>query len=207
MFITIEGPEGSGKTTAALKLHEWLNERNIKNTLTKEPGALISKECQQIRALILDPNNNIAPKAEFFLYLADRAQHVSTLIEPILKSGTHIISDRFIDSTLVYQGVARGLGMDQIKPMIEYASNNITPDLTFILDVDVETGLSRAKQSNTEFVGGDRMELENIEFHNSLRSGFLYLSKTAKRYTVIDASQSTQEVFNDIVAVIEEKLK
>jgi len=188
MFITFEGVEGSSKTTQAGLLSEWLGDQNINHLLTKEPGTIISKECRQIRKLLLDPANDIAVRAEFFLYLADRAQHVDRIIQPALAADKWVISDRFFDSTKIYQGRARGLGIEVIEPMIQYASYGLMPDLTFVMDLPVEIGLARARSSNTEFAGGDRIEQEHIDFHRDLRKGFKELVDTHPRYVLLDAT-------------------
>lgn len=199
MFITVEGIEGSGKTSQVELLSRWLTNANIDHISTKEPGTVISRECQQIRQLLLSPDNNIVPQAELFLFLADRSQHVEQIILPALSNSQWVVSDRYSDSTKVYQGVARGLGSQLVKDMIDYASNFVNPDLTFILDLPAEKGLLRAKKSNVEFEGGDRMEREALGFHNSLRQGFLDLAKTHRRYIVIDANRSIDEIHKDIV--------
>lgn len=202
MFITFEGIEGSSKTTQAGLLSDWLKEQNISHLLTKEPGTIISKECQQIRKLILDPDNDVASRTEFFLYLADRAQHVERVITPAMDNNQWVISDRYLDSTRVYQGVGRGLGIEAITPMIEYASHGLMPDLTFIMDLPADVGVQRAKSSNTEFEGGDRMEREHISFHESLRKGFLDLSDTHDRYYILDATRSIDELHSNVRKII-----
>lgn len=206
MFITIDGVEGGGKSTQALLLSQWLDKKNINHLLTKEPGTIISKECTQIRELILNPSNNITPRTEFFLYLADRSQHVEKCVLPALSEGKWVVSDRYFDSTLVYQGVGRGLGIETVTPMIKYASHGLMPDLTFILDLPPEIGLERAKRSNVEFEGGDRMEREHIDFHRQLRDGFLELAETSDRYVVLDGTINVEDVHCSIVREIEYKL-
>lgn len=202
MFISIEGIEGAGKSSQAQLLANWLKERGVNLLLTKEPGSIISKECQQIRKLILDPENNISSKAEFFLYLADRAQHVDKCIKPALDSNVWVISDRYVDSTKVYQGIGRDLGLDQVSPMIEYASDGLMPDIVFILDIDVAKGISRARRSNTEFSGGDRMEREHISFHEKLRQGFLDIALSHKRYVLLNADKSIEELHYEITNIV-----
>ncbi len=156
--------------------------------------------------MILDPANDITPRAEFFLYLADRAQHVENIIKPALEKNQWVISDRYLDSTKVYQGVGRGLDVNKINPMIEYASYGVMPDLTFIMDVPAEIGVQRAKSSNIEFEGGDRIEREHISFHHKLREGFLQLAKTHDRYVVLDATKSIQELYKKIKGIVEGRL-
>ena len=202
MFLTFEGIEGSSKTTQAGLLSQWLKGKGVPHLLTKEPGTVISKECQQIRELILNPDNHIAARTEFFLYLADRAQHVEKIIRPALGQKLWVISDRYVDSTRVYQGIGRELGLDIVNPMIEYASHGFMPDITFIMDVPADIGVGRARRSNTEFIGGDRMEREHMGFHNKLRDGFLELSRSHDRYIVLDATKSIEDLHMEVVDIL-----
>jgi dTMP kinase len=165
MFVTFEGIEGSSKTTQAGLISKWLNDKGIEHLLTKEPGTVLSKECQQIRQLLLSPENSLSPRSELLLYLADRAQHVNSCIKPAMSQNKWIISDRYSWSTYVYQGFGRGLIKELdgfFCDMLDYAASNIWPDLTFIMDLPVEIGLKRARNSNVEFAGGDRIELETL---------------------------------------------
>lgn len=209
MFISIEGCEGVGKSSQAVLLAEWLQEKDIPFLLTKEPGTIVSKECRQIRQLLLSPDNDMAHRAEFLLYLADRAQHVEKVIHPALQKDEWVVSDRYSDSTYVYQGYGRGLLLSDIKPMINWASCGLVPDITFIMDLPVEIGLSRAKATNTEFVGGDRMEQESIEFHQRLRDGFLrvYHENKFGRCHLLDASKSIMDLHKDVVKIIENNIE
>jgi len=206
VFISIDGIEGSGKSSQVRLLSKWMRENKIDHVSTKEPGAIISKECLQIRQLLLSPENNITPRAELWLFLADRSQHIDQVILPALNSGKWVVSDRYSDSTKVYQGFARGLNSDIVNYMVNYASYELNPNLTFILDLPVEIGLDRAKKSNTEFFGGDRVELEDLSFHKKLREGFLELSKTHERYVVIDANKSIDEIHREIIKEIGERI-
>lgn len=202
MFISVEGIEGAGKSSQAQLLANWLKERGVNVLLTKEPGSIISKECQQIRRLILDPENNISAKSEFFLYLADRAQHVDKCIRPALESNVWVISDRYVDSTKVYQGIGRDLGLAKVAPMIEYASSGLMPDIVFVLDIDAKLGIGRARSSNVEFAGGDRMEREHISFHEKLRKGFLDIAQLHNRYVVINADKTIEELHREITEIV-----
>lgn len=208
MFVSIEGCEGTGKTTQACLLEKWLKEQDIPVLLTKEPGTIASKECRQIRELLLSPDNDMAHRAEFLLYLADRAQHVDKIIYPAIQQGTWVISDRYLDSTYVYQGYGRGLLLSDIKPMITWASRGLLPDVTFIMDMPIELGLSRAKSSNTEFIGGDRIEKEDIGFHEKLRNGFLQVYRENKygRCTLLNANKTVEELHTDVINVIKEHI-
>ena len=206
MFVTFEGVEGSSKTTQAKLLSEWLTNQNISHLLTKEPGTIFSKECQQIRQLLLSPENNLSPRSELLLYLADRAQHVENCIKPALEQNKWVISDRYSWSTYVYQGYGRGLIGDLgtfFREMLNYAAGNLWPDLTFIMDVPVEIGLRRAKSSNVEFAGGDRMELEALEFHQKLRDGFLSVAANRPdKCVLLDARKSIEELHEEVKQVL-----
>ena len=202
MFVTFEGVEGSSKSTQASLISKWFNTLDVDHILTKEPGTPMVGTCKKIRELILNPQNDISRRTEFFLYLADRAEHVEKCIEPALRNGKWVISDRYFDSTRVYQGIGRGLGIEAISPMVEYATRNIMPDITFIMDVPVEIGLRRAMNSNKEFEGGDRMERESIDFHNSLREGFLQIAKTHDRYIVMDAGKSIEQLHEEVKSIL-----
>lgn len=198
MLISIEGIEGTGKSTISKLLSEHLTKNNIDHILTKEPGSEYVKVCQKIRGLLLDPENQMTSKTEFFLYLADRAEHVERCIKPAILKHKWVIADRFIDSTLVYQGIARGLGVENIKAYVDYAAGGLIPDLTVILDLPVAIGLARAKTTNTEFEGGDRIEQESLTFHDKLRRGFLDLAKTSDRYLIVDADQTQNQILREI---------
>lgn len=209
MFVTFEGIEGSSKTTQAGLLSGWLREKNIDHVLTKEPGTVLSKECQEIRRLLLSPDNDLDARAELFLYLADRAQHVGNCIKPALESGKWVISDRFSFSTLAYQGYGRGhrfIGSceDQwFNETLSIAAYGQMPTISFIMDLPVEIGLSRARSSNTEFKGGDRMEQEAVEFHETLRKGFLEIAEHFPKVCVVmNAEKSIEELHEEVKKVI-----
>lgn len=210
MFISIEGVEGAGKSSQAILLSNWLKEKNIDHILTKEPGTVLSKECQQIRHLLLSPENDLSPRAELMLYLADRAQHVDNCIKPALDAGKWVVSDRYSFSSYVYQGISRGF-IDEygelFKDMLGFAANDLWPDLTFIMDCPVEIGLKRAKLSNTEFEGGDRIERETTEFHQKLRTGFLNVAKKFEdRCVVLNAAKSINQIHEEIKKNMESRL-
>lgn len=203
----MEGIEGSGKSTQAKLLSKWLDEQKIGHLLTKEPGSILSKTCQQIREIILNPKNEITPRAEFFLYLADRAQHVEKCIMPALKSGQWVISDRYSDSTYVYQGYGRKLGIDseEMFSIMDHANFNITPDLTIVLDLPVSLGLKRARETNKEFVGGDRIENEDFKFFEKIRSGFLQVSAlNPSRCHTLNAEGTIESLHSEIIEIVKE---
>jgi dTMP kinase len=206
LFITIEGGEGSGKTTQAQLLDEWMNKRNISHVLTKEPGSDIL-ECKKIRKLLLDPANDLVPRAELLLFLSDRAQHVEKLIKPGLSKGINVICDRYSDSTRVYQS-ARGLSRTKIDLLLDFTTNSLNPDITFILDVPVTIGLERAKAKSI-YKDGDRMEQAGLKYHEDVRYGFLKLAENIldQRFYLIETERkSVEEVHKEIVDYLSKKL-
>ena len=204
MFITLEGPEGSGKTTAVETAVNKLMEMGYQIVRTREPGG--TPIAEQIRNVILDKNNTaMDPRTEALLYAASRRQHLVEKVWPALKEGKIVICDRYLDSSLAYQGGARGLGVDNILNIKLFATENTWPDLTLLFDIKPEIGLERiAKNANREV---NRLDLEKIEFHNKVRQTFLDLSKRyPERFVVIDASQSREKVAEDTLQAILSRL-
>ena len=204
MFITIEGPEGSGKTTAVEQAVKKLEEMGYQIVRTREPGG--TEIAEQIRNVILDKNNTkMDPRTEALLYAASRRQHLVEKVWPALKEGKLVICDRYLDSSLAYQGGARGLGIDNILNINLFATENTWPDLTLLFDLDPKIGLERiGKNANREV---NRLDLEKMEFHTKVRNTFLELAKRyPDRYVIIDASQSREEVANKTLEVILSKL-
>ena len=192
MFITLEGPEGSGKTTAVEATVKKLEEMGYQIVRTREPGGTPISE--QIRNVILDKGNtSMDGRTEALLYAASRRQHLVEKVWPAIKAGKIVICDRYLDSSLAYQGGARGLGVDNILNVNLFATENTYPDLTLLFDIKPELGLERiAKNADREV---NRLDLEKIDFHNKVRQTFLDLSKRyPDRYVVIDASKSKEEV-------------
>ena len=192
MFITLEGPEGSGKTSAAKLIVSELEKRGYQVLFTREPGG--TSIAEQIRNVILDKaNTRLDARAEALLYAASRRQHLVEKVLPALKEGKIVICDRYIDSSLAYQGGARGLGIEEVLNINLFATENKFPDLTLLFDIDPVLGLERiARNKNREV---NRLDLEKLDFHNKVRETFLLLSKTyASRYIVIDASQNMEMV-------------
>ena len=196
MFITFEGIEGCGKTTQVKRLVNRLNEIAIPVISTLEPGA--TKIGLNIRRLLLDSGNqDIAPLTELLLYAADRAQHVREIIKPALEQGNWVICDRFTDSTMVYQGYARGQDMELIEILNEKASQDIRPDLTILLDCPVEIGLARALERNEAFLDDsqDRFEREKKVFHETVKKGYLSQARREyDRFLVIDGTLKEHEL-------------
>lgn len=192
MFITLEGPEGSGKTSAAKKIVVELEKKGYQVLFTREPGG--TPIAEQIRGVILDKANTLLDaRAEALLYAASRRQHLVEKVLPALAAGKIVICDRYIDSSLAYQGGARGLGIEEVLNINLFATENKFPDLTLLFDIDPVLGLERiARNKNREV---NRLDLEKLDFHNKVRETFLLLSKTyASRYIVIDASQNMEMV-------------
>ncbi|MBS3808916.1 MAG: dTMP kinase [Desulfobacterales bacterium] len=197
MFITLEGIEGSGKSTQIGRIVKHLEALGHSCLVTKEPGG--TEIGEQIRALLLDPGNSgLDTMAELLLYEADRAQHVSRVVKPALNAGKTVICDRFCDSTVVYQGEARGIPPAIIEKLNSLVLGSLRPDITFLLDLPPETGLSRAwKQidSGIRRQGESRFEREKLRFHESVRHGYLVLAeKEPERIRVIEADQPEQRV-------------
>ena len=199
-FITIEGPEGSGKTTVAKKLVERLNNEGYKVVYTREPGGVLIAE--KIRDIILDVNNtNLDPRSEALLYAASRRQHLVEKVLPALNEGKVVICDRFVDSSLAYQGYARGIGIDEIYQINMFAISDNWPDMTILLDIDPEIGLKRIMENRTEEV--NRLDLEGINFHNKVHQGYQIIKEKYKdRITLVDGNKSKDEVFNEVYNLV-----
>lgn len=192
MFITLEGPEGSGKTTAVETAVNKLQEMGYQIVRTREPGGTPISE--QIRNVILDKANTaMDSKTEALLYAASRRQHLVEKVWPALKEGKIVICDRYLDSSLAYQGGARNLGIDNVLNINLFATENTWPDLTLLFDIDPSIGLARINSNEKREI--NRLDLEKIEFHNKVRATFLELAKRyPNRYIIIDASKSKEEV-------------
>jgi dTMP kinase len=204
MFITLEGPEGSGKTSHIKPLTEWLTAQGHKVFATREPGGTNIGE--QIRNVIHDlKNTEMHPRTETLLYQAARAQIVEQVIKPLLAVGEIIISDRYYDSTIAYQGYGHRQNLDEVRTLVKYATGGLTPDLTILLDVEVEVGLKRKKQNGVEW---NRLDAYDVDFHRRVRAGYLEMIKEEpKRWVVVDASQSWDEVQEELRKIIEAKVK
>jgi dTMP kinase len=186
MFITLEGPDGSGKTSHMQPLAEWLEGQGYRVYTAREPGGTLISE--QIRAIIHDlKNTEMHPHTETLLYQAARAQIVEQVLRPKLAEGWIVLCDRYADSTLAYQGYGHQQNMDEVRALVHYATGGLLPDLTLLLDVDVETGLSRRQKSGGEW---NRLDAYQLEFHQRVRTGYLELAKQEPgRWVRVDASQ------------------
>lgn len=205
LFVTIEGPEGSGKTTIGKKIVEKLINDGYEVIYTREPGGI--EIAEQIRQVILDVNNtNMDPRTEALLYAASRRQHLIEKIVPAIKDNKIIICDRFVDSSLAYQGHARKLGIDNVYEINKFAIDTLMPDLTLLFDIDPSVGLDRINANKLREV--NRLDLEQLEFHTLVREGFLIIQKREpNRIKIVNANQSIENVFNDAYKLIEAKIK
>lgn len=207
LFITCEGGEGSGKSTLIKKLSDTLRERGREVIVTREPGGIPLGE--SVRQLLLKRNHDveIGSRAELMLFLAARAQHIEELIKPALDAGKIVLCDRFNDSTVAYQGYARGLGMESVQRLCTFICNGVEPDLTYFLDVDPSEGLKRTLRTHKDTAGAgdmDRIEAEKLEFHQRVRQGMRRLAaQYPERIRTIDAEQPLEDVFNKAVSFLE----
>ncbi|MBI4654891.1 MAG: dTMP kinase [Nitrospirae bacterium] len=197
-FITFEGIEGSGKSTQARLLYDYLKAKGYGVLVTEEPGG--TKIGRKIRELLLHPDNSMDYLTELLLYNASRAEHVRKIIYPAIMNGDIVICDRFADSTVTYQGSGRGIDLVIIKTLNDIVIPDIKPFISFLLNIDVEDGLRRNMGAKKE----DRFELETIEFHKRVREGYLQIAKEEpERVKIIDASRGIEEVNREIIVELE----
>ena len=194
-FITLEGPDGAGKSTQAKLLAAAIEQANVRAVLTREPGG--TRIGEDIRSVLLGPDSYaMLASTEALLMSAARAQHVGEVVEPALARGDWVVSDRYVDSTLAYQGGGRGLSMEALRQVQAFATGNLVPNLTFLLDLPIEVGLSRRLGSGGET---NRLDEESLSFHRAVRERFLALAAAEpERWIVIDASQPAQFVWQDL---------
>lgn len=194
LFITFEGIEGCGKTTQARLLFDTLSKKGLRVVLTEEPGG--TPIGLKIRRLLLDRDLSIHPLTELLLYNAQRAQHVIEKILPLLREGYIVICDRFMDSTFAYQGYGRGIAIEIIKTLDGISRQGLSPDITFLLDINPEIGLKR-HSLNKEL---DRLEMESIEFHRRIREGYLDIARLEpERIKLVPADRSIEEIHQIII--------
>ena len=210
MLITLEGIEGSGKTTQIDYIAAYLQKSGLDYIITKEPGG--TRLGEKIRSILLDPGNmNIHPMTELLLYAADRVQHIRELISPMIETGKIVICDRFCDSTTVYQGFTRGIDVSLIQQLNRLVLEGLVPDITFVLDLDPEIGLKRAwKQikDGSRSEAETRFENEKLQFHESVRNGYLELARQEPdRFVVVDASRDPLKVSEQMLEYLEKYLK
>ncbi|GIO69537.1 dTMP kinase [Paenibacillus sp. JTLBN-2024] len=204
IFVTLEGGEGSGKTTVIAKLKDYLEKRSVPYIVTREPGGI--EIAEKIREIILNPSHTaMDSRTEALLYAASRSQHLAEKVEPALAEGKLVLCDRFVDSSLVYQGYARGIGMDEVWAINQFAIHDRMPQLTFYLDIEPEAGLARIAASRDREV--NRLDLEDLSFHHKVREGYLQLAERFQdRIVVIDASQTVENVEQEIIRSLEERI-
>ncbi len=209
-FVTFEGGDGTGKTTQIRALESYLSSRGKACLVTREPGG--TELGSMLRRVLLEAGDApIVPSSELFLYLADRAQHVSEVIRPALAAGKIVLCDRFTDSTLAYQGYGRGLDLVLLRQLNSLADGGTRPDMTLLLDCPIAVGLDRTAnrqaQSDSDAAKEDRFEREQLEFHEKVRAGFLDLARQEPgRFRVIDGSQPAAQVSAAIGKIIDEAL-
>jgi len=209
MFISLEGIEGSGKTTNLSHAVGFLQDKGHDCVITREPGG--TRIGEKIRAILLDPSSKeMDPLTELLLYTADRSQHIKELISPLLSAGKTVVCDRYYDATVVYQGYARGLDTELILRLHRLLFENLKPDITLLLDLPPEIGLSRAWKQIDQ---GDRdrvetrFEEETLSFHKKVRSGYLEMARLEpERYRIIDASQEPDQVRKEITRTLSEEI-
>ena len=202
LFITFEGVEGSGKSTQASILQTFLEAKGHRVVRTREPGGFKVPISERIREILLDvAHKEMAPLTELFLYLASRAQHVESLVKPSLDDDCIVISDRFFDASIAYQGAGRKLDKDMIMELSLTATKGIKPDITFLVDVPAEVGLKRLGPTPE---CKDRIEREKIEFHDRVRMGYLEVAdREAERFRIIDGQKSVSSISSEIAGYIE----
>ena len=200
MFITFEGPDGSGKSTIIQKVYDYLIENNYDVIKTREPGG--SPIAEKIRNLILDTENiKMGYRTEALLYAASRAQHVEETILPALNENKIVLCDRFLISSLAYQGVGRDLGIENVRNINKFAINGVFPDFVLFFDVDPITTLKRKSSLDT----ADRLEKEGNNFHERVYNGYKEILNSEKNVEIIDATQSVEDVFNQCIKVLKRR--
>jgi dTMP kinase len=206
MFITFEGPEGSGKSTQIQRIGAWFREQGRNCVITKEPGGTPISD--RIRAILLDSAaTGMDAMTELLLYAASRRQHVVEVIRPALHRHETVFCDRYTDATLAYQGYGRLLDLERLQTLNQWATDGVKPDLTLLFDLDEEAGLARAHARNAGMeVDEGRFELEDLRFHRRVREGYLALAKAEPaRFATIDASGSIEEVFTRTVEALQQR--
>lgn len=203
MFITFEGPDGSGKTTQMRKLIPVLQEKGLDIVQTREPGGTDIGD--QIRSVIMNmKNKSMHPRTEILLFCSSRAQLVEELIRPSLAEGKLILCDRYADSTMAYQGYGHGLDRDLLSKLLDFATGGLKPDLTLLFDISAEAGLRRRLSNHEEW---NRMDDYALQFHERVRNGYLAMAAAEpERWTVINADRSPDEIHEEVVSVITAKL-
>ena len=202
LFITLEGGDGSGKTTQAALLEAWLGEQGRRVVRTREPGG--TDLGLELRQIVLHRRGHIAPRAEALLYAADRAHHVEMLVRPALDRGEVVLQDRYVDSSVAYQGAGRVLGGDEVRELSVWATGGLTPDLTVLLDLDPQVGRSRLDAAEKSY---DRLESEAAAFHGRVRDAYLEIARAEpERFLVVDATLPVDDVASAVRARVADLL-
>ena len=195
LFITFEGVDGCGKTTQIELLKKYFENNGRTVLLTREPGA--KGLGVKLREILLNYDGEVSPNCESFLFLADRAQHIDTIIKPAVERGEIVLCDRHTDSTVAYQGYGRGIDLNRINLLNDIATSGMKPDLTFIFDIDIDTSMSRVGKEK------DRMESAGVEFFKKVREGYLAIAKQEpQRVKLIDGSKSIEDIHSEVLAII-----
>ena len=200
LFVVFEGGEGAGKSTQSQLLAEWLRSHGHAVTRTREPGGTPAAEA--IRAVLLDvANTGLDDRAEALLFAAARGDHAARVIRPALQRGDIVVCDRYLDSSVAYQGAGRGLGTERVRDLSLWATRDLVPDLTIVLDVDPAVGLARVERP-------DRLEAEPLEWHSRVRAAFLEVARAApERYLVLDASSSAEVLAEQVAQAVSLRLR
>jgi len=204
LFIVFEGGEGTGKTTAINTIYDWIRENGFKCIKTREPGGI--KISEEIRQVVLNKDNkNMDARTEALLYAAARRQHLVEKVIPALEVGSIVLCDRFIDSSLAYQGYARNLGIEEVMSINKFAIGEYMPDMTILFDLDPKIGLERIKSNNSREI--NRLDLEKLDFHERVRTGYNVVYKNNQdRIIKIDAGQSKEDVIKQIQNILKSKI-
>ncbi|MFM6981297.1 MAG: dTMP kinase [Microbacteriaceae bacterium] len=199
IFITLEGGDGSGKSTQSRLLAQWCEQQGHEVVFSREPGGTPLGE--QLREIVLHSTGYMTPRTEALLYAADRAQNIATVVRPALERGAVVIQDRYIDSSVAYQGAGRVLGATEIRDLSMWATESLVPDLTVVLDLDPAAGRTRLDAARTRF---DRLEAEKLEFHQLVRAAYLDMAAAEpERFLVLDATLAPEELNAAIIARID----
>ncbi|HNP15341.1 MAG TPA: dTMP kinase [Terrimesophilobacter sp.] len=194
LFITFEGGDGSGKSTQLSLLVSWLEQLGRTVVTTREPGGTPLGD--ELREIVLHSRGHIAPKSEALIYAADRAHHIATKVRPAIERGDIVVQDRYLDSSVAYQGVGRDLGADEIRRVSMWATDGLLPDLTVLLDLEETLGRERLDTARTRF---DRLEAEEQEFHSRVRAAYLALAEAEpERFLVLDATRAREDLAGQI---------
>jgi dTMP kinase len=201
LFITLEGGDGTGKSTQSALLGEWFTAQGREVVFTREPGG--TDLGNQLREIVLHSRGHIAPRAEALLYAADRAHHIATVVRPALERGAVVIQDRYLDSSVAYQGAGRVLDPDEVRHVSMWATEGLVPDVTIVLDLDPAIGRDRLDAANKQF---DRLEAEALDFHTRVRDAYLAMAAAEpERFLVVDATLDRDVIRDAIVARLGER--